>query len=136
MRSGVVWAGDAAGGVFPFTRRRHMNRLSFSVGVGVGISVDIILVDTNIIIGTIRVDLHTAVIAIVVDIKAGDRAHGVVSAGKHGGRREEKGVGLRSGAGSNPESWPRCQGGLENTVNAGNDMFVIGWQRPRPFRSL
>jgi hypothetical protein len=67
-------------------------------------------------LGTIRIDLHTTVVAIIVDIKAvggGDGLHRLVVASEHvlKGRADSagevsvvKGKGGRSGAASNPET--------------------------------
>ena len=126
---------------------RYMDRLSLSIDVSISVAVAIVFMHADIILGTVRVDLHTTVVAIIVDIKAvggGDGVHRLVVARKHntGGRADSAGeVNVRK------KEWgkwglrrtlrlPRCQGGLQNTVNAGNDMLVIGWQRPRPFDSL
>jgi hypothetical protein len=73
-----------------------MDRLSFSIGICVGVSVGIVPMYAYIILGTVRIDLHTTVVAIIVDIKAvggGDGLHRLVVAGKHvlRGRAESAG---------------------------------------------
>jgi hypothetical protein len=97
---------------FAITRRRYMYGVSFSVDISIGVGV----VRAHIILGTIRIDLHTTVVAIVVDIKAvGGREglHRIVVVCKHvlEGRADSagevsvvKGKGGRSGAASNPET--------------------------------
>jgi hypothetical protein len=81
-----------------------MDRLSFSVSV----SILLAGVDANIIYGTVRVDLHTAVVTIIVDVETVCGEHRLIVVGGHGGQRWRRrcGEGKKRGesGASNPET--------------------------------